>query len=159
MFDERFVDVGGTRLFCRVEGQHDGPVVLLHHSLATDLRSWDRIVPALGADYKVVRFDARGHGKSGVPAGPYDLPSLAEDVVRLMDRLEINRAHFAGLSMGGMIGQVLGLEHADRLRSLVLASTTSAVGRAHGTGAGQGHERGGGRDDWPLVYGGFCRRR
>ncbi len=127
MIDERFVEVDGTRLFCRIEGQHDGPAVLLHHSLATNLHNWDQVVAVLGADYKVVRFDARGHGRSGVPDGPYDLASLAEDVVRLMDSLEINRAHFTGLSMGGMIGQVLGLEHADRLRSLVLASTTSRV--------------------------------
>lgn len=125
MLNRQYIQVDGARLFCRSEGLHDGPVVLMHHSLAGTLRGWDAIAPQLAARYHLIRFDARGHGRSDVPDGPYDLKHLAEDVIRLMDQLEINRAHFIGLSMGGMIGQVLGLEHGDRLRSLTLASTTS----------------------------------
>ncbi|HHK74575.1 MAG TPA: 3-oxoadipate enol-lactonase [Rhizobiales bacterium] len=127
MFEELYIESDGGRLFVRVEGAHDAPVLLLHHSLATNLHSWDRIVPALAEHYRVVRFDARGHGKSDAPAGPYDLAHLTEDVLRILDHLEINRAHFLGLSMGGMVGQLLGLSHGDRVLSLILASTTSFV--------------------------------
>ncbi len=127
MIEQRFVDVEGARLFVRGEGMHDAPVLLLHHSLATDLHSWDRVIPAFVQKYRVIRFDARGHGKSDVPPGPYDFELLADDVLRIMDALEIDRAHFLGLSMGGMVGQVLGIEHGDRFRSLILASTTSYI--------------------------------
>lgn len=125
MLNRQYIQVDGARLYCRSEGIHDAPVVLMHHSLATTFRGWDSIAPALAERYHVIRFDARGHGRSDVTDAPYDLAHLAEDVVRLMDQLEINRVHFIGLSMGGMIGQVLGIEHPDRLRSLTLASTTS----------------------------------
>lgn len=127
MMHRQHIQVDGARLYCRMEGLHDAPAVILHHSLATSLRSWDSIAPALAAHYHLIRFDARGHGRSDVPEGPYDLAQLAEDVVRLMDQLEINRAHFVGLSMGGMVGQHLGLDHGDRIRSLTLASTTAVM--------------------------------
>ncbi len=127
MFEDHFVESDAGRLFVRVEGMHDAPVLLLHHSLATSLYSWDSIVPALSQNYRVIRFDARGHGKSDVPEGPYDFTHLAEDVLRILDQLEVNRAHFLGLSMGGMVGQVLGIEHPDRVSALILASTTSFV--------------------------------
>lgn len=125
MLNRQIMQVNGTRLYCRCEGIHDAPAVILHHSLGTHLRSWDSIAPALAENYRLIRFDARGHGRSDAPVGPYDLEHLTEDVVRLMDQFEINRAHFIGLSMGGMIGQLLGIEHPDRLHSLTLASTTS----------------------------------
>ncbi len=127
MIEQRFVDVEGARLFVRMEGMHDAPVLLLHHSLATDLHSWDRVIPEFIQKYRVIRFDARGHGKSETPPGPYDFELLADDVLRIMDALEIDRAHFLGLSMGGMVGQVLGIVHGDRFRSLTLASTTSYI--------------------------------
>lgn len=127
MLNRQYIQVDGARLYCRSEGLHDAPVILLHHSLASTSRGWDSIVPKLAEHYHVVRFDARGHGRSDVPEGPYDLAHLAEDVIRLIDGLEINRVHYVGLSMGGMIGQILGIDHGDRLRSLTLASTTSEM--------------------------------
>jgi len=127
MFEDLYIKSDTGRLFVRVEGPHDAPVVLLHHSLATNLFSWDRVIPALAKNFRVVRFDARGHGKSDVPEGPYELAHLAEDVLRILDGLEVDRVHFLGLSMGGMVGQVLGMDHGDRVSSLILASTTSFV--------------------------------
>jgi len=127
MFEDHFIETDAGRLFVRVEGPHDAPALVLHHSLATNLFSWDCIAPELAKTYRIVRFDARGHGKSDAPEGPYDFAHLAEDVLRILDELELNRAHFLGLSMGGMVGQVLGLDHGDRVASLILASTTSYV--------------------------------
>jgi 3-oxoadipate enol-lactonase len=105
-----------------------GPVVLLGASLGTDLRLWDRLAAELSADHRVVRFDTRGHGRSPAPAGGYSLEGLAADVVALADRLDVERFSYVGLSLGGAIGQVLALEHPDRLHSLVLCCTAPVFG-------------------------------
>jgi 3-oxoadipate enol-lactonase len=88
---------------------------------------WDPQVVRLAARFRVVRYDMRGHGASDTAEGPYSFEMLAADVVALMDALHIAKAHFVGLSIGGMIGQYLGLLHGDRLNKLVLCSTTSRV--------------------------------
>ncbi len=113
-----------------VSGQTTAPTVVLHHPLATNLTGWDELTAALSPHYRVVRFDARGHGKTESPKGPYSFETLAEDVVDLMDALGIDKAHFLGLSMGGMVGQYLGLLHAKRFHSLCLVSTTSQTPEA-----------------------------
>lgn len=115
----------GTTLHYRFDGPEDGAVVLLCNSLATDLGMWEPTVPALTQmGYRVLRYDRRGHGQSAAPPGPYSLEQLAGDVVGLMDALGLRRVHFCGLSIGGMVGQVLGAEHGDRLLSLTLADTS-----------------------------------
>jgi 3-oxoadipate enol-lactonase len=111
-----------------VEG--DGPVVVLGASLGTDLSMWDALAADLRHDHRVVRFDTRGHGGSPVPSGGYTLPQLADDVVALADTLGVGRFAYVGLSLGGAIGQVLALEHADRLTSLVLCCTAPVFGDA-----------------------------
>lgn len=80
---------------------------------------------ALARHARVLAYDARGHGRSGCPPGEYDVPALADDLVRLMDELGIERASVVGLSMGGMMAQHLAAGHPDRLDKLVLADTTS----------------------------------
>jgi 3-oxoadipate enol-lactonase len=141
--------INGFRMNFRVEGPEAAPAMVLHHPLATDLTIWDELTAALVPRYRVVRFDARGHGASEATPAPYDLAMLAADVIALMDHLGIARAHFLGLSMGGMVGQQLGLAHPQRLASLILCSTTSRMppetrplweerikaARAHGMGA------------------------
>lgn len=119
--------VNGIEMNYEVSGRPDAPAVVLHHPLATDLSTWDELTTALEPRYRVVRMDARGHGRSEAPAGAYAFETLAADVVGLMDHLEIDKAHFLGLSMGGMVGQYLGLLHPGRFRSLCLVSTSSAV--------------------------------
>jgi 3-oxoadipate enol-lactonase len=119
--------INGFRMNLAVEGPEPAPAVILHHPLATDLTIWDELTAALIPRYRVVRFDARGHGASEATAAPYDLAMLATDVIALMDHLKIGRAHFLGLSMGGMVGQHLGVAHADRCASLILCSTTSRM--------------------------------
>jgi 3-oxoadipate enol-lactonase len=113
----------GIRLRYEVQGQ--GPWLILCHSLATDLSLWDEQLPALIGRFRVLRFDTRGHGGSEAPAGAYDFPMLTADVLGLMDALGVDKAHFVGISLGGMIGQHLALAAPGRLDRLVLVSTTS----------------------------------
>lgn len=119
--------VNGIDLAYRLEGPEGAPVVVLHHPLATNLSFWNEAAAALAPRYRVLRFDARGHGASEAPRAPYDFETLAGDVTGLMAACGIAGAAFVGLSMGGMVGQYLGLLHAARFSCLVLASTTSRI--------------------------------
>jgi 3-oxoadipate enol-lactonase len=103
----------------------EGPWLLLAHSLATDLSLWDDQMAALTAHFRVLRFDTRGHGGSSAPDLPYDFTMLTADVVGLMDALDVRKAHFVGISMGGMIAQHVALTAPERIDRLVLVSTTS----------------------------------
>ena len=105
-----------------------GEAVVLAHAIGLDHRMWSALAEALAPKYRVVAIDARGHGRSAVMPRPYSLAMLADDVAALLDRLAIRRAHWVGLSMGGMIGQAFALGHGDRLQRLVLANTTSSYG-------------------------------
>jgi 3-oxoadipate enol-lactonase len=118
------LQANGITLAYRVEGPERAPCVLMAHSLACDHTMWDPQREVL-RDYRVVRFDARGHGGSDAPAGDYTMAQLAADARALLDALGIERCHFVGLSMGGMIGQRLALEAPQRLLSLTLADTSS----------------------------------
>jgi 3-oxoadipate enol-lactonase len=119
--------INGIRMTYDVAGAERAPVVVLHHPLATNLSIWDELTPVLAGKYRVVRFDARGHGQTEAPKGPYTFETLAADVVGLMDHLKIKTAEFLGLSMGGMVGQYLGLLHAGRFSTLQLVSTSSRI--------------------------------
>jgi 3-oxoadipate enol-lactonase len=121
------ITVNGLRVHYTLEGPTAAPVVTLSHSLATDLTMWDPQMQALTARYRVLRYDTRGHGGTDAPAGPYTLETLAEDTQGLLQALGIPRTHFIGLSMGGMIGQLLGLQAPQMLYSLVLCDTMSRV--------------------------------
>ncbi len=108
-----------------ISGRDDAPPVLLHHPLATELSIWDELTAALEPKYRVIRMDARGHGKTDAPKGPYEMGALARDCVGLLDHLKIAKARYLGLSMGGFVGNILGYAHPDRFHSLVLVSTSS----------------------------------
>jgi 3-oxoadipate enol-lactonase len=110
-----------------LDGPAEAPVVTLSHSLAASLEMWEPQLPALTQHFRVLRYDTRGHGGSEVPPGPYTMSTLADDVRGLLDALGIARTHFVGLSMGGMIGQTLALEHPEILDRLVLADTASQM--------------------------------
>ncbi|MBO0763429.1 MAG: alpha/beta fold hydrolase [Hyphomicrobiaceae bacterium] len=119
--------VNGFRMNFAVEGPDSAPTVILHHPLATDLTIWDELTAALAPRYRVVRFDARGQGASEATKAPYAFDTLTADVVQLMDHLGLARVHYLGLSMGGMVGQHLGLTHPQRFASLTLCSTSSRI--------------------------------
>ena len=111
-------------------GPDGAPVLLLGAQLGTTLRVWDPLVPALAERLRVVRFDHRGHGESPVPPGPYEIADLAGDVLALMDRLGIERAHHCGLSIGAMVGMWLGAHAPERVDRLVLICTSAHIGPA-----------------------------
>ena len=110
----------------QIEGsEREGPWITLSHSLACNLHMWDEQMDVLTKNFKVLRFDTRGHGKSSAPPGDYTLEQMADDVKGLFDALGITRTHWVGLSMGGMIGQTFALKYPGVFQSLVLADTTS----------------------------------
>ncbi|SDD97134.1 3-oxoadipate enol-lactonase [Cupriavidus sp. YR651] len=113
-----------------LEGASDKPVLVMSNSLGTTLEMWDPQMAALTAQYRVLRYDTRGHGRSALPAASFGMHELAEDVIAIMDHAGIERAHFCGLSMGGMTGMVLARHHATRFHRFVLANTAALIGPA-----------------------------
>jgi 3-oxoadipate enol-lactonase len=89
---------------------------------------WDPQLPELTQKFRVLRYDSRGHGLTDVTPGPYTIERLARDLVVLLDALKIERAHFCGLSMGGMVGQWLGVNAANRFGSITLCNTAAKIG-------------------------------
>jgi 3-oxoadipate enol-lactonase len=108
--------------------QGAGEPVVLVHAIGCDHRMWDALEKALAPQFRVIRVDVRGHGRSPVPKRPYALEDLADDVLGVLDGLGIAKAHWVGLSMGGMIGQAFAIDHGDRLGRLAIANTTSSYG-------------------------------
>ena len=121
--------INGISMHYEATGPDGAPAVLLHHPLATNLGVWDELAAALADDYRVIRFDARGHGATEAPKAPpaYGFATLSRDVIALLDHLAIEQAAFIGVSMGGMIGQHLALDHGDRFYGFMLVSTSSRI--------------------------------
>jgi len=108
-----------------IHGREGAEWLVFSHSLACSARMWEPQIAAFRDRYRILAYDTRGHGASDAPPGPYTLELLADDLAALLEHLDIRNAHFCGLSMGGMIGQTFALRHPGRLRTLVLADTTS----------------------------------
>lgn len=122
------IDIGGLAVHFHDEG--GGTPVLLLHGLGQDAGYWDVEAPVLAAHHRVLRCDLRGFGATAKPAGPYSLTQYAADVANFLAALEVDCAHVVGISMGGVIAQRLALDYPRRVRSAVLVSTSSEVGRA-----------------------------
>jgi len=120
-----YAKVNGVRLYYEVEGE--GPTVLLLHPVGLDLTCWESQVEVLMPSFRVLRVDLRGHGRSDVPPPPYSLRGFTADVHSLLQQLSLAPAHVIGLSLGGMVAQVLALELPNDVRSLVLTDTTSTL--------------------------------
>jgi 3-oxoadipate enol-lactonase len=114
-------------LNCELSGKENAPLVVLSHSLGSSLVMWNPQLNVLEPRFSVLRYDMRGHGNSDAPEGAYTLNQLAADVIALMDALNIDSAHFVGLSIGGMIGQCLALNYANRFQSLTLCDTAPVI--------------------------------
>jgi 3-oxoadipate enol-lactonase len=122
-----FAEISGGRLHYQFDGDTEAPVLILSNSLGLDLSMWQRQVAALSLRFRVLRYDSRGQGRSLVTAGPYSIEVLARDVLALLDRLEIQRVDFCGLSLGGMVGMWLAAHEPARVGKLVLANTTALL--------------------------------
>jgi 3-oxoadipate enol-lactonase len=115
----------------REDGDPGGTPVVFANSLGTDLRLWDKVVDLLPeTGLRLIRFDKRGHGLSSCPSGPYAMDALASDTEALLDHLQIGSCIFVGLSIGGMMGQLLAHRQPERIKGLVLSNTGSKMGEA-----------------------------
>ncbi len=123
-----FLNVNHTRIFYRLEGRTDLPVLVLSHSIGTDHAMWAPQVPDLSEHSRILRYDTRGHGASDSPDGEYSIEQLGRDVLAMMDALEIPAFAFCGLSMGGAVGQWLAWNFPERVTKLVLANTSPRFG-------------------------------
>ncbi|NRP74498.1 3-oxoadipate enol-lactonase 2 [Ensifer psoraleae] len=129
-----YLDLATHRLHYRIDGDTDGSQnkawLMFCNSLGTDLHMWDAQVAGLSRDFRVLRYDRRGHGLSSAPPPPYCLSDLGNDVLALLDALEIERAHFCGLSIGGLTGQWLGIHAGERFGKIALCATSAKIGTA-----------------------------
>lgn len=129
MFDMPYLDLPTHRIHYRINGT-EGPWLTFCNSLGTDLQMWDAQIADLAQDFRILRYDRRGHGQSTAPPPPYDLADLGGDVIDLLDALKIDRTHFCGLSIGGLTGQWLGIHAGTRLDRVVLCATAPRLGTA-----------------------------
>jgi 3-oxoadipate enol-lactonase len=117
------IDADGCPLNVEIEGRDGAPVLMLSNSLGTDLHMWDDQAGEFAKHFSLVRYDRRGHGKSGASKGPYSFDRFGRDILAILDALKIKKMNWCGLSMGGMDGQWLGANAPDRVEKLVLANT------------------------------------
>ena len=113
----------GCPINYQVEGPADAPVLMLCNSLGTNLHMWDDQAAAWSKQFRLVRYDRRGHGKSGAPKGPYTMDMLGRDALAVADAAGAKKFNWCGLSMGGMVGQWMGANARDRVEKLVLSNT------------------------------------
>jgi len=118
----------GQTLFYTSDGKDGASAMVLSNSLGTTHAMWDAQVAALSRDYRLIRYDTRGHGGSSGPAGDYDLERLARDAINLLDALGLDRVVWCGLSLGGMIGQQLAISAPERLERLIVSNTGAFIG-------------------------------
>ena len=121
------INANGIQMNYELSRKKKASVVILSHSLGCSLGMWNPQMKALEPHVQVLRYDIRGHGRSEAPPGPYTPELLAKDAIALLDALGIDKVHWVGLSMGGMIGQAVALNRPDRLKSLALCDTTAVI--------------------------------
>lgn len=114
-------------LHYELDGRGDGPPLVLAGSLGTTVAMWEPQLEFLGARARLIRADHRGHGRSPVPDGPYEIADLGGDVLALLDRLGLERVSFCGLSIGGMVGLWLAINAPQRIERLILICTSAHV--------------------------------
>lgn len=122
------IDADGCKINVEINGPEKAPALVLSNSLGTNLHMWDEQARALSQTYRVIRYDQRGHGKSGAPKGPYTIDRLGRDVLAVLDHLKIAKAHFCGLSMGGTTGMWLARMAPSRFHKIILSNTGARIG-------------------------------
>lgn len=124
----QFLTVNGVTIHARIEGDARAMPLVMVHPLGTDLRLWNRLARYLADRLRLVRFDQRGHGLSGLATPPYSLDELAGDAAGLMDQLDIGPAVICGVSLGGLVALRLADRRPDLVRGLVLIGTANRIG-------------------------------
>ncbi|CAO3440962.1 3-oxoadipate enol-lactonase [Azospirillum endophyticum] len=133
MPDDDFLALPTHKLHYRIACEAapaSAPWLLFCNSLGTDLHMWDAQIAELARHFRVLRYDRRGHGQSTTPQPPYSLADLGRDALALLDALQIERAHFCGLSIGGLTGQWLGIHAGRRFDRMVFCATAAKIGTA-----------------------------
>src|SRR5579863_1727788 len=125
-------ELQGLRLYYEITGSATGPVIALVNSLGSDLHMWDKVLPYLTQDFRVLRYDARGHGLSSAPPVPYSIDELGADFLGLLETIPVENVFFCGLSLGGVVGLWLGIHAPQRITKLVLANTAARIGTTEG---------------------------
>jgi 3-oxoadipate enol-lactonase len=129
-----FIDAGELKTHYALTGNRE-PVLVLSNSLGTDFSLWDPQMAELQQHFRILRYDTRGHGQSSATSGEYAIEQLGHDALALLDSLDLDRVHFCGLSLGGMIGIWLGIHAPARLNRLVLSNTAARIGTREGWNA------------------------
>lgn len=114
----------GTEIYYEIAGTEGKPWLTFSNSLGTNLHMWDDQMSTFESDYRILRYDSRGHGKSGAPAGAYSIEILGGDAIALLDALAIERTFWCGLSKGGMVGMWLGTNHSSRFEKMAYCNTS-----------------------------------
>lgn len=114
----------------KIQGTPNSPVLIFSNSLGSEMMMWDRLIPSLLPFFRVLQYDTRGHGGSVEKEAdsPYTIAILGQDVIDLLDQLNIQEAFFCGLSMGGLIGQWLGINYPNRIKKLIISNTGAKIG-------------------------------
>jgi 3-oxoadipate enol-lactonase len=123
-----FAQLQDVRIHYDLAGPLGAPALVFSNSLGATLSMWDPQMPVFEKQFRVLRYDTRGHGQSSVTRGPYTIDQLARDVIGLLDELKLDRVRFCGLSMGGQTGMWLALNAPDRFHKLVLCNTAAKIG-------------------------------
>ena len=123
-----FIAANGITMNYDLRGPLGAPVVMFANSLGTSLASWDQQVATLAQRHRILRYDMRGHGLSEAPPGAYTMDQLADDALGLVAALQLERVHFCGLSIGGMVAQRVAAKAPQRIASVVLCDTASVIG-------------------------------
>lgn len=122
------IKLGGVSFNVSIDGPDGAPALLVGHSLGSDLSQWEPQMPSLTKRFRVIRYDSRGHGQSEPTAGPYSIEQLGRDALGILDALEIEKAHFMGLSLGGLVGMWLMVNAPERIDRAALANTNACFG-------------------------------
>lgn len=129
-----FLDLNSHQMHYRIDGDAGSakPWIMFCNSLGTDMRMWDTQALALARDFRILRYDRRGHGQSTATVAPYTLDDLGRDALAVLDAAGVERVHYCGLSIGGLTAQWLAIHAAERLKSLTVCATASRIGTGDG---------------------------
>src|ERR1700737_72576 len=124
-----FIETKDLRMYYELDGPASAPALALSNSLGTNLSLWDAQLPVFAQNFRLLRYDSRGHGRTSAPQGAYSVEMLARDLLQLLDALNLQRVNFCGLSIGGMTRMWLAVNAPQCLQKLILSNTAPKIGK------------------------------